>query len=107
MKEGMSEETEKVIPKGFINERCLTRRGLEAKLLTQKRSITNEVAKTKRQSKRDDLIELESNDAEGIKDIMDGITSDQVPDEHEGFMGNASETAVSQIKQCSSLGPEV
>ena len=74
-----SEETEKVIAKGFINERCLTRRGLEAKLLSQKRCLTNEVAKTKKPSKCDDLIELERNDAEDMKNIMDGIKSDEVP----------------------------
>ena len=42
-------------------------------------TLTNEVAKTKKPSKCDNLIELEKNDAEDMKNIMDGIKSDEVP----------------------------
>ena len=70
-----AEEAEKIIQNGFINERCLTRRGLEAKLLSQKTCFS----KTKRPSKCENQTELEKKDAEDMKDVMNGITFDQVP----------------------------
>ena len=74
-KRGKAEEAEKVIQKGFINERCLTRRGLEAKLLSQKRCFT----KTKQPLECESLIELEKKDAEDMKEVMNGIAPDKVP----------------------------
>ena len=65
----------KLFKKCFINERCLTRRELEAELLSQERCFT----KTKRPSDYENLIKLEKKDAEDMKEAMNGIASDQVP----------------------------
>lgn len=62
----------------FVNERCLTRGGLEAKLLSQKKDIASEVMNAKRLARREDTIELVEKDTIDLKEILNGIRSDEV-----------------------------
>ena len=64
--------------KKFINERFLTRRGLEAKLLSQKKELTTETLKVEQMIKNEDMVELEESDSMDMKDILNGISSDDV-----------------------------
>ncbi|XP_028392672.1 uncharacterized protein LOC114517214 [Dendronephthya gigantea] len=65
-----------VIGNRFINERCLARPGLEAKLLSQK----GEIVRSQRQLKKyDEMIELAEIDSQDMRVIFDGIATDRVP----------------------------
>jgi hypothetical protein len=65
--------------KKFINERFLTRHGLEAKLLLQKKELTTKSLKTKRLARNEDMIELVEKDNMDMKEILNGINGDEVP----------------------------
>lgn len=63
----------------FIIERCLSRRGLEAKLLSQKKELSTEVLKAKRLARDEDTIELVEKDSMDMQEILNGISADEVP----------------------------
>jgi predicted secreted protein len=86
--------------KKFINERFLTRRGLEAKLLSQKKELTTEALKAKRLARNEDMIELVEKDSMDMKEILNGISADKVP----STMKLLWETQIKQLSAKSSNG---
>ena len=90
-----------LIDKRFINERYLTRHGLEAKLHSEKKRGIAEKKKSKcLLSKNEEMINLSKNDSHDIKAILDQITTDKVPTE----MKMLWEMQVKQLSAKSSKG---